>query len=78
MCLAVPMQVLQIEENRAKVEVGGVKRDVRLDIIDQVPEIGDYVIVHAGFAIRRIEEDEAKITLAYFQELLSHDPETSE
>jgi len=78
MCLAVPMKVLQIEENMAQVEIGGVKRDVRLDIIDQDPEIGDYVIVHAGFAIRRIEEKEAEITLDYFRELLSRDPEASE
>lgn len=78
MCLAVPMKVLQIEENMAQVEIGGVKRDVRLDIIDRCPEIGDYVIVHAGFAIRLIEEKEAKITLDYFKELLSRDPEASE
>ena len=77
MCLAVPMKVLQIEENVARVEVGGVKRDVRLDIIDKHPDIGDYVIVHAGFAIRMIEE-EAKITLAYFKEMLSSDAEASE
>jgi len=78
MCLAVPMKVLQIEENVARVEVGGVKRDVRLDVIDKHPDIGDYVIVHAGFAIRMIEEEEAKITLAYFKEMLSSDVEASE
>ncbi len=78
MCLAVPMKVLQIEENVARVEVGGVKRDVRLDIIDKPPDIGDYVIVHAGFAIHMIEEEEAKITLAYFEEMLSSDAEASE
>ena len=78
MCLAVPMRVLKIEENTARVEVGGVKRDVRLDIIDQHPDIGDYVIVHAGFAIRRIDEEEAKITLDYFKELFARDPEASE
>ncbi len=78
MCLAVPMKVLQIDQNMAQVELGGVKRNVRLDIIDQDPEIGDYVIVHAGFAIRRIEEKEAEITLDYFRELLSHDPDASE
>jgi hydrogenase expression/formation protein HypC len=72
------MKVLQIEKNMAQVELGGVKRDVRLDIIDRDPEVGDYVIVHAGFAIRRIEEKEAEITLDYFRELLSLDPEASE
>jgi hydrogenase expression/formation protein HypC len=72
------MKVLQIEENMAQVEVGGVKRDIRLDVIDQQPDVGDYVIVHAGFAIHRIEEEEAKITLDYFKELLASDPEASE
>ena len=58
MCLAVPMKVLQIDENVAQVEIGGVKREVRLDLIDRHPEIGDYVIVHAGFAIHMIEEED--------------------
>ncbi len=78
MCLAVPMKVLQLEENVARVAIGGVKRDGRLDIIDKPPDIGDYVIVHAGFAIHMIEEEEAKITLAYFEEMLSNDAEASE
>jgi len=69
------MKVLQIKENSALVEIGGAKRDVRLDIIDRFPEVGDYVIVHAGFAIRLIEEEEARITLQYFKELLANDPE---
>jgi hydrogenase expression/formation protein HypC len=78
MCLAVPMKVLEIEENTAQVAIGGVTRSVRLDLIDRDPEIGDYVIVHAGFAIRMIEEEEAKITLSYFKELLSSDTEASD
>jgi len=72
------MRVLHIQGHTAQVEVGGVKRDVRLDLIDPPPRIGDYVIVHAGFAIRLIEEAEAEITLAYFKELLSGDTEASE
>jgi hydrogenase expression/formation protein HypC len=78
MCLAVPMKVLGIDDNVARVAIGGVERAVRLDIVDRYPEIGDYVIVHAGFAIRMIEEEEAKITLAYFEEILSSDAEASE
>ena len=78
MCLAVPMKVLGIDDNVARVAIGGVEREVRLDIVDRYPEIGDYVIVHAGFAIRMIEEEEAKITLAYFEEMLPRDAEASE
>jgi hydrogenase expression/formation protein HypC len=71
------MKVIQIKENDALVAIGGTKRHIRLDTIDRHPEIGDYVIVHAGFAIRLIEEEEAKITLDYFKELLTNDPEAS-
>ncbi len=73
MCLAVPMKVLGIEENTAVVDVGGTRRSVRLDVIDEQPEIGDYVIVHAGFAISRIDEEEARITLKYFEEFFAHE-----
>ena len=47
MCLAVPMEVTSIEDNVARIEVGGVKNEVRLDIIDEQPQVGDFVIVHA-------------------------------
>lgn len=78
MCLAVPMKVLEVEEKTALVDIGGAKRTVRLDIIDQRPEAGDYVIVHAGFALHVIDEEEAEITLGYFKELLSGETKTSQ
>jgi hydrogenase expression/formation protein HypC len=78
MCLAVPMKVLEIEEDTAQVDIGGAKRTVRLDIIDQRPEIGAYVIVHAGFALHIIDNEEAEITLGYFKELLSSGTKTSQ
>lgn len=72
MCLAVPMEIIELRDNNsAVVDAGGARRSVRLDIIDRQPQIGDYVIVHAGFAIRCIDEEEAKITLQYFEELFS-------
>ena len=78
MCLAVPMKILKIEDDRAQVEVGGTRLKARLDIVDRPPRVGDYVIVHAGYAIRLIDEREAKETLGYFEEMLSEDAETSE
>ena len=78
MCLAVPMQVIEIKENTATVELAGTRRIARLDIIDPSPKIGDWVIVHAGFIIQTIDEQEAKITLNYFQEMLAYESETSE
>ena len=46
MCLAIPMKVISIEGNNAVVSAGGTKKEVRLDIVDEMPQIGDYVIVH--------------------------------
>ncbi|MDD5451676.1 MAG: HypC/HybG/HupF family hydrogenase formation chaperone [Desulfovibrionales bacterium] len=71
MCLAVPMQVLELKENTAVVDMGGTRKAVRLDVIDRTPTVGDYVIVHAGFAIHCIDEEEAKITLQYFEEIFA-------
>ncbi len=68
MCLAIPMEITFIEGNVAQVEIGGVKNRVRLDIIDESPVVGDFVIVHAGFALRRINREEGLETLKLFQE----------
>lgn len=73
MCLGVPMEVLKIAGNRAWVSAGGTKREIRLNIVDERPEVGDYVIVHAGFAIHRIDEEVAKETLEMFREMLSYE-----
>ena len=77
MCLAVPMKVLEIEGNTAKVEMGGTQKTIGLDIIDPKPQIGDYVIVHAGFAINIIDEQEAQIILNDFKELFADENATS-
>lgn len=62
MCLAVPMRVLEIHGDEGTVELGGIKRRVGLQLLDNV-QPGEYVIVHAGFAIQRLDEREAKKTL---------------
>ncbi len=71
MCLAVPMEIIAIADNVADVEIGGVKRQVRLDIIDEAPAVGDYVIVHAGFALRRLDREDALETIKLFQDGLN-------
>ena len=71
MCLGVPGKVLEIDGLLAVVDFWGVKKQVRLDIIDQDVVPGDYVLNHAGFAIRRIPESEISETLALYDELLS-------
>ncbi len=70
MCLAVPMKILKIEENIGIVETGGVRRKVFLDLVDDAKE-GDFVIVHAGYAIHTIDEKEAQKNIDLFNQFLS-------
>lgn len=71
MCLAIPMEVLTIDGQSAEVQVGGTRQTVRLDLISEFPEVGDYVIVHAGFALTRLDREEAVATLKLFEEGLN-------
>lgn len=68
MCLGIPVKVLEIEGTTGIVEFGGVKRAVDLRILENV-NVGDYVILHAGFAIQKLDEKEAEETLRLLQEL---------
>ncbi|MCR5844334.1 MAG: HypC/HybG/HupF family hydrogenase formation chaperone [Oscillospiraceae bacterium] len=58
MCLAIPLQLIEINGSTAVGEAMGMRREIRVDFIDK-PRIGDYVIVHAGFAIERLPEQQA-------------------
>ncbi len=69
MCLGVPMQVKTIENELATCEIDGVQREASLMMIDDV-QIGDYVLIHAGFAIEKIDEEEAQLTLKALREAL--------
>lgn len=71
MCVAVPMQVVRIEGELAMTEVDGVRREASLALLDQEVKVGDFVIVHAGFAISRLDEEEARETLALMREALA-------
>jgi hydrogenase expression/formation protein HypC len=70
MCLAIPSKVAEVGEDEALVERGGIKRRVRLDLLDEPVAIGDYLLVHTGFAIRRLPSAEAEETLELFDELI--------
>lgn len=59
MCLAIPGEILEIDGNSAKVELGGAERKVRLDLLEDVNE-GDYVLIHVGYAIQVISPQEAE------------------
>jgi len=71
MCLAVPARVVEcLEGDRALIDLEGVRMEISLELIDDVRP-GDYVIVHVGYAIGKIDPDEAERTLALFAELAS-------
>jgi hydrogenase expression/formation protein HypC len=72
MCLAVPSKIIEIQGSLARVEVDGVVRETSLLLLDDA-KIGDYVIVHAGFAISRLDEDAALQTLADMRQILAAD-----
>jgi hydrogenase expression/formation protein HypC len=67
-CLGIPGKVLEIEKNVAKVDVGGLLRDVSLDLCPDV-SVGEYVLIHTGFAIQKVDEEEAKETLELLRQL---------
>ncbi|MBK9616113.1 MAG: HypC/HybG/HupF family hydrogenase formation chaperone [Uliginosibacterium sp.] len=76
MCLSVPMQILSREGDRAIAETLGVRREIGLALLSEpYPEPGDYVVVHVGYAIERIDPEIAEESLALWQamqELSSH------
>ena len=70
MCLGVPGQIVAIDGDTADVDFWGVRRRVRLDLVNEPVVPGDYILNHVGFAIRRIPEAEIAGTLALYEELL--------
>ena len=72
MCLAVPMKLVEINADNATGELDGVRYSVDLSLLEE-PKLGDYVLVHAGFAIERIDENEASKTIDLFREMLQHE-----
>jgi hydrogenase expression/formation protein HypC len=77
MCLAIPGKIVEIvdEDNQiAKVEVGGVRRNINIGMLDDT-RVGDYVLIHVGFAMSKIDEHEAQETLRVLQEMGAYEPE---
>ena len=73
MCLAIPgkiVEIVDIENRIAKVEVGGVKRNINIGMLpEDDTHVGDYVLIHVGFAMSKVDEHEAHETLRLLQEL---------
>ncbi len=69
MCLAMPSKIVDLLENdMAVIELGGVKKTISLGLVEDIA-CGDYVIVHVGYALSKVDEDEALKTLALFAEM---------
>ncbi|MGO5440991.1 HypC/HybG/HupF family hydrogenase formation chaperone [Megamonas funiformis] len=77
MCLAVPAKVIEKKDMVATVEVEGIRRDISLMLLPEANE-GDYILMHAGFAIQVIDEEEAKITTELLKEVLGTNEPASE
>ena len=74
MCLGIPGRVVEINKGIAHVDVGGTKKEASLLLMEDVV-IGDYVIVHAGFAIEKVDEEAARETLEVVDRLIKGMPE---
>jgi hydrogenase expression/formation protein HypC len=73
MCLAIPVKVVELgADDTAIVDLGGVKKEISLALVADV-QVGDYVILHVGYALSRLDPEEAEKTLALFAELNSVD-----
>jgi hydrogenase expression/formation protein HypC len=72
MCLAVPGKVIEISGSNARVDIEGVVRDANISLLPGV-KVGDYVIVHAGFAMEKYNKEDAKETLKLLREMLDAD-----
>jgi hydrogenase expression/formation protein HypC len=70
MCLGVPGRVISVDGHVAMVDFWGVRKEVRLEIVDEPVSPGDYILNHVGFAIRRIPEEEIGATLSLYETLL--------
>ncbi len=72
MCLAVPVRIVSVEGTNAEVEIGGLKRKISIWLTPEA-KVGDYVLLHTGYAINVIDEVEAQKTLELLQEMISTD-----
>ncbi|WP_346353405.1 HypC/HybG/HupF family hydrogenase formation chaperone [Azotosporobacter soli] len=71
MCLAIPGRIVERKEYMATLEINGVRREASLMLLPEA-QVGDFVLLHAGFAVQRINEQEAEETLALWRELENH------
>ena len=75
MCVGVPSKIVKINDSMAVIDVEGAQREVSLLLLDEDVQLGDYVIVHAGFAIRKIHEEDARENLRLMKKMFGLEDE---
>ncbi|ADI34985.1 hydrogenase assembly chaperone HypC/HupF [Helicobacter pylori v225d] len=78
MCLAIPSKVIAINDNVALLETLGVQREASLDLMGELVKVGDYVLLHIGYVMSKIDEKEALESIALYQEMIAKMNETHE
>ncbi|WQT02189.1 HypC/HybG/HupF family hydrogenase formation chaperone [Helicobacter pylori] len=78
MCLAIPSKVIAINDNVALLETLGVQREASLDLMGESVKVGDYVLLHIGYVMSKIDEKEALESIAFYQEMIAKMNETHE
>ncbi len=78
MCLAIPSKVIAINNNVALLETLGVQREASLDLMGESVRVGDYVLLHIGYVMSKIDEKEALESIALYQEMIAKMNETHE
>ncbi|WP_181685462.1 HypC/HybG/HupF family hydrogenase formation chaperone [Halorhabdus salina] len=73
MCLGIPGEIVEINGNEARAEFWDVEKTVRIDVVDEDVEVGDHILNHAGFAIRKIPDEEVEETMAIYESFLEGD-----
>ncbi len=71
MCLAIPSKVIAINNNMALLETLGVQREASLDLMGESVKVGDYVLLHIGYVMSKIDEKEALESIALYQEMIA-------
>ncbi|GAA9316379.1 HypC/HybG/HupF family hydrogenase formation chaperone [Helicobacter pylori] len=78
MCLAIPSKVIAINNNVALLETLGVQREASLDLMGESVKVGDYVLLHIGYVMSKIDEKEALESIALYQEMIAKMNQTHE
>jgi hydrogenase expression/formation protein HypC len=76
MCVGIPSKIVKIDDYMATIDVEGAQREISLLLLNEDVKVGDYVIVHAGFAIQKIQEEDAKENLRLMKKIFGVEDET--